>query len=50
MSDLVLPTIDQQLCTSCGKCVAECPTSAVELPGAFPEIGRPEECVYCGNC
>ena len=50
MPDLVLPTIDKRICTSCGKCVDECPTSAVEMRGAYPEIVRPADCVYCGTC
>ena len=50
MSDPVLPTIDKRICTSCGKCVDECPTSAVEMRGAYPEIVRPDDCVYCGTC
>ena len=50
MKDLVLPTIDIDLCTGCGLCVERCPTSAVKMIDARPAIVRPHDCAYCGLC
>lgn len=38
--------IDQQTCSGCGRCEAECP---VDIPG-IPENIRSVECVRCLNC
>jgi formate hydrogenlyase subunit 6/NADH:ubiquinone oxidoreductase subunit I len=50
MTDWLLPTINRGVCTGCGDCVPSCPTSAVEMRGAYPEIVRPGDCAYCGTC
>jgi 2-oxoglutarate ferredoxin oxidoreductase subunit delta len=50
MTEWLLPTIDKNVCTGCGACVTYCPTSAVEMRGAYPEIVRPDDCAYCGEC
>jgi len=46
----VLPLIDKQRCTGCGRCAQLCPTQAVELRGALAVIVRPEACTFCDVC
>ncbi|WP_018123190.1 nitroreductase family protein [Desulfovibrio oxyclinae] len=45
-------TIDQEKCTKCGECVADCPRSIIELEPEFPRIkdGGEEECIRCQHC
>lgn len=50
MPTQITPTIDRKLCTSCGKCISECPTQAVDMIDSFPVITRPMDCTYCGLC
>jgi len=47
---MLVPYIDHQRCNCCGRCVAECPTGAVEWAEGLPAIPRPADCVYCGIC
>jgi NAD-dependent dihydropyrimidine dehydrogenase PreA subunit len=42
--------IDEDACTSCGKCVEICPTDVFELSAAVPEIARLQDCTSCMNC
>jgi NAD-dependent dihydropyrimidine dehydrogenase PreA subunit len=50
VGDRVLPTINLDLCTTCGLCIERCPTQAVEMIDERPVIVRPEDCAYCGLC
>lgn len=43
------PVVDPDLCTACGICVDECPTSALEL-GDIAVLARPDDCTECGTC
>ncbi len=49
-----LITFDRELCTKCGRCVAECPVRIMEMTG--PENGpeavseRVPTCIHCGHC
>lgn len=50
MDTWVLPTIDLQLCTGCGRCVGHCPEGAIVMASAGPAFVRPQACTYCGIC
>ena len=50
MGDWALPEINLQRCDRCGTCVAQCPTSAVEMGPEGPFIARPGDCTYCARC
>ena len=43
------PVVDPDLCTACGICVDECPTSALDLED-IAVLARPEDCTECGTC
>ncbi|MDO8963068.1 MAG: 4Fe-4S binding protein [Coriobacteriia bacterium] len=43
------PVVDKDLCTACGICVDECPTSALDL-GDVAVLARPDDCTECGTC
>jgi len=47
---LVVPEIDRDRCTGCGRCVVECPGRAVGLVSGRAVILRPEDCSYCTDC
>jgi len=44
------PSIDDELCTGCGDCVAVCPAEALALRDERATIVHPEDCWYCGDC
>ncbi len=44
-----IPVVDADLCTACGICVDECPTSSYDL-GEVAELNRPDDCTECGAC
>jgi ferredoxin len=46
----VLPRINGNICTGCGKCVDVCPTGALDLVEGRAAIVRLELCSYCGDC
>jgi NAD-dependent dihydropyrimidine dehydrogenase PreA subunit len=43
------PVVDPNLCTACGICVDECPTSALDLEDTAV-LARPDDCTECGTC
>lgn len=43
------PVVDASLCTACGICVDECPTSALDLDDAAV-LAREDDCTECGTC
>ncbi len=43
------PVVDPNLCTACGICVDECPTSALDLQDTAV-LARPADCSECGTC
>lgn len=43
------PVVDPDLCTACGICVDECPTSALDLED-IAVLTRPDDCTECGTC
>jgi MinD superfamily P-loop ATPase len=47
---IIVPHINLQRCTSCGRCAELCPTHAVEMVHNQPVIVRPEACTYCEIC
>lgn len=50
MNEWVVPGVDLNKCTGCGRCVTLCPTQAVDFVDEKPVIARPEQCTYCGTC
>lgn len=45
-----LPRINLQRCTTCGLCVAHCPTKAVQIVDSHPVFTNEDACTYCGIC
>lgn len=45
-------TVNQQSCTKCGQCAADCPARIIELNGGFPSISAEKEssCYRCQHC
>jgi nitroreductase/ferredoxin len=52
--NMSLFTIDMNVCTSCGNCVAECPIMIIAMPnkedGPIPVKNAEELCINCGHC
>lgn len=50
----VLPEIDVDICTGCGKCLKWCPSGAIEVGAAGAALNRasinPSLCIGCGEC
>jgi len=44
-----VPVVDPNLCTACGSCVDECPSSCYDLEDVA-KLNRPEDCTECGIC
>lgn len=45
-----LPSIDQNLCTGCRRCVDICPTHALDQTGEKAYLRYPDLCTYCTAC
>jgi ferredoxin len=45
-----MPQIDRDKCIGCGKCVALCPTHALERVMEKAMLTRPDLCTYCTAC
>lgn len=43
------PVVDPDLCTACGICVDECPSSALDLEDTAV-LAQPDDCTECGSC
>lgn len=50
MIDAALPTIDQELCTGCHRCVDVCPTNALAQVNNKAFLRYAEKCTYCIAC
>lgn len=50
LSQHVIPLIDLDRCDGSGRCVALCPTRAVELRAGKAVIARPADCTFCPIC
>jgi nitroreductase/NAD-dependent dihydropyrimidine dehydrogenase PreA subunit len=43
--------IDEERCTQCGQCVADCPAHCIVMDyGAFPGIPEEQSCIRCQHC
>ncbi len=43
------PNTYEELCTSCGTCVEQCPVSALSMIDGLPKV-NPERCIACFCC
>ncbi|MCF8031940.1 MAG: DUF362 domain-containing protein [Desulfarculaceae bacterium] len=43
------PAVDEELCTSCGTCIEQCPASALAFDEEYPKVD-PEKCIVCFCC
>jgi ferredoxin len=43
------PKVNQDLCTGCGTCVAQCPVSALTMAGDYPAVDT-APCITCFCC
>ena len=48
-SVMALPVVDPDICTACGICVDECPSSCYDLEDVAA-LNRPDDCTECGTC
>jgi uncharacterized protein (DUF362 family)/Pyruvate/2-oxoacid:ferredoxin oxidoreductase delta subunit len=46
---IMRPDADPELCTGCGSCVAQCPTSALSMDGQLPRVDT-DKCIACFCC
>jgi ferredoxin len=45
-----LPELDHNRCRGSGRCIAVCPTDALDLWNDRPLLLRPDACLSCGAC
>jgi MinD superfamily P-loop ATPase len=50
LSSHIIPVINRQLCSGCGRCARLCPTRAVEVRDGKATIVRPADCTFCDIC
>jgi Pyruvate/2-oxoacid:ferredoxin oxidoreductase delta subunit len=46
---IMRPHADPALCTGCGSCVAQCPTSALSMDDHLPQVDT-DKCIACFCC
>lgn len=46
----VLPVVDSEKCTSCGRCVRWCPADSIDLQEGMPAQIIESVCIGCGEC
>lgn len=44
-----IPVVDPNLCTACGICADECPSSCYDTED-IARLNRPDDCTECGIC
>ncbi len=47
---IILPVVDESICTGCGECVDRCPSHAVSIVDGRVFFSAGEQCTYCGVC
>lgn len=50
MEPNILPELNQERCTGCGKCLAVCQPKALALKDGKAFVARPDLCEYEGGC
>ena len=45
-----MPWVNQELCTGCGVCTAECPVDAISQEDDGRAVINESECIRCGKC
>ncbi len=45
-----MPWVNQEMCTGCGICIAECPVEAMERQDNGLAGIREDDCIRCGKC
>lgn len=50
LAKLMPASVDENKCTGCGACVAECPAGAISLDDQGIAVVDKEKCTGCGRC
>ncbi|MBW1699793.1 MAG: 4Fe-4S binding protein [Deltaproteobacteria bacterium] len=45
-----MPWVNQEMCSGCGFCVAECPVGAIELEDSGKALIDEQDCIRCAKC